>query len=616
MPAARTRPALAGVLAALAASGASAQTVIYVNGSLTTGAGTGASWADACRGAAALQDALDAATPIAGAGQTVQVWVAAGTYVPTARTAPADPTTATFTFLSHEEIYGGFVGNETALGQRDPASHTVRLSGLLAPSTAKTVHIITVSGVDASCIVDGLTISGGFALGTGADRNGGGIYGVGASPLIRFCRITSNSAANGGGGAALTGGSPRFEDCGFDANTSWEVPGGGALYGDALTVVRCAFTSNYASGASGPGGAVSGSATITSCTFVGNRGRGAAAVRGSVTCTDSTFDGNGWGPALAGSGIVSNCTFVHNSGDDGPGSISGDFDVQGSTFGLNGSGYSSGVGYATRFTDCIFQQNSSTYSAVIIADTLSRCRFDSNDGPGTGLAVVSSEAQNCVFRGLQGPVCLRGGAVLSNCTFLNAGNFRGAVRVYDAGRTASVRNCVLWGITGNSSGQASQLSLNGGQIALSYSDVQGLDGSLGGVGNFSADPHLDADGRLLSPSPCIDAGDSGAVPAGMTLDAFGQARFVDDPGMPNTGPVVAGLAPVDIGAFEFQGVTCYANCDGSTAAPVLNAADFGCFLNAFAARSPYANCDASSAAPTLNVLDFSCFLRRFAAGCP
>ena len=30
----------------------------------------------------------------------------------------------------------------------------------------------------------------------------------------------------------------------------------------------------------------------------------------------------------------------------------------------------------------------------------------------------------------------------------------------------------------------------------------------------------------------------------------------------------------------------------------------------------YANCDGSTSAPVLNVLDFTCFLQKFAAGCP
>jgi hypothetical protein len=62
--------------------------------------------------------------------------------------------------------------------------------------------------------------------------------------------------------------------------------------------------------------------------------------------------------------------------------------------------------------------------------------------------------------------------------------------------------------------------------------------------------------------------------------------------------------------------SCYANCDGSTTAPVLNALDFACFLNRFAAGDTYANCDGSTAPPVLNVLDFACFINAFAAGCP
>jgi hypothetical protein len=63
-------------------------------------------------------------------------------------------------------------------------------------------------------------------------------------------------------------------------------------------------------------------------------------------------------------------------------------------------------------------------------------------------------------------------------------------------------------------------------------------------------------------------------------------------------------------------VPCYANCDSSTVAPVLNIGDFTCFLQRFAAADPYANCDESTVQPVLNVGDFTCFLQRFAAGCP
>ena len=99
------------------------------------------------------------------------------------------------------------------------------------------------------------------------------------------------------------------------------------------------------------------------------------------------------------------------------------------------------------------------------------------------------------------------------------------------------------------------------------------------------------------------------------------------------GPLAAGVYPVyatyyegptQVFTRELMGtvnvsascpLACYANCDGSTTAPVLNVLDFSCFLNQFAAGATYANCDGSTTAPALNVLDFSCFLNRFAAGC-
>jgi hypothetical protein len=60
---------------------------------------------------------------------------------------------------------------------------------------------------------------------------------------------------------------------------------------------------------------------------------------------------------------------------------------------------------------------------------------------------------------------------------------------------------------------------------------------------------------------------------------------------------------------------CYANCDGSTVAPVLNVSDFICFQTKFAAGDPYANCDESTVQPALNVSDFICFQTKFATGC-
>jgi hypothetical protein len=88
----------------------------------------------------------------------------------------------------------------------------------------------------------------------------------------------------------------------------------------------------------------------------------------------------------------------------------------------------------------------------------------------------------------------------------------------------------------------------------------------------------------------------------------------------NTSSNAAVTGTLSNGGHIFQvqygtGPTCYPNCDGSTQEPILNVADFSCFLAKCAAADPYANCDGSSLPPIFNVADFSCFLQKFAAGC-
>lgn len=81
----------------------------------------------------------------------------------------------------------------------------------------------------------------------------------------------------------------------------------------------------------------------------------------------------------------------------------------------------------------------------------------------------------------------------------------------------------------------------------------------------------------------------------------------------------AGLPVGTVGRIRLcpglAGAGCAANCDGSTALPVLNASDLVCFLQRYAAGDPRANCDGSREAPALTVADFTCFVRTFAQGC-
>ncbi len=108
----------------------------------------------------------------------------------------------------------------------------------------------------------------------------------------------------------------------------------------------------------------------------------------------------------------------------------------------------------------------------------------------------------------------------------------------------------------------------------------------------------------------IDGG-GGSMTGGANLELAGTV------GQTDAGPLTGGTFELSGGFWGLtESPTCWANCDNSTIAPVLNVLDFSCFLNKFAAGEAYANCDQSTVAPVLNVLDFACFLNKFAAGCP
>lgn len=106
---------------------------------------------------------------------------------------------------------------------------------------------------------------------------------------------------------------------------------------------------------------------------------------------------------------------------------------------------------------------------------------------------------------------------------------------------------------------------------------------------------------------------TGLARPGAPMNAYSLATFNNDLYVGGNFTVAGGQVSSHLARWT---CTCYANCDASVAPPVLNANDFQCFLNRFAAGNSAANCDGSTAPPTLNAGDFQCFLNAFAAGCP
>jgi len=119
-----------------------------------------------------------------------------------------------------------------------------------------------------------------------------------------------------------------------------------------------------------------------------------------------------------------------------------------------------------------------------------------------------------------------------------------------------------------------------------------------------------AQGQIASISwRTIDGGGGTSAGGGFTVQGtIGQS---------DAGVLSGGGYAIVGGYWAGSGTTaqCYANCDRSTTAPILNANDFICFQIQFVANSAYANCDQSTTPPIINANDFVCFLAKYATGC-
>jgi len=275
---------------ALLSSSARANT-IYVNRALATGANDGSSWSDAYRDADAVAVAILAAAP----GD--EIWVAAGTYVPTSS---ADRTIS-HALKTDVAVLGGFTGVETAVDQRDWKIHVTVLSGdigVAGVSSDNSFHVVRPPGVGATAILDGFTVSGGRANNPAIfnDRSGGGILCLaGASPTVRNCRFVANHADSYGGGGFATSSSPRFEDCTFEANTAAGWGGGFGCTTSTPRWDRCAFIANTAPSGSALAGFEGGTPTLL-----------------NTLVRDNVATGASGGAIVTMGGFFASCTIVRN----------------------------------------------------------------------------------------------------------------------------------------------------------------------------------------------------------------------------------------------------------------------------------------------------------------
>ena len=306
----------------------SSDRVVYVNGSRAD-AGDGRSWATAY---SSLQAALEDA-----GRDGAEIRVAAGVYKPS-----VSDRSSSFVLRPGVKLLGGFTSDG---GERNWETHATVLSGEIgAPDKREDNSCHVVIGADGA-MLDGFTISGGFADGAGYDGKGGGMINYrrgeqmrpnlptisGYSPEARNCIFAGNYARDGGavynydrgkpkfvncvfrdnsaenGGAVLdrVGVEASYEGCEFRANTArWR--GGAAYfdYGSRPNLTGCVFKDNAVSGHGGAIFSLSRASqlentalSLARCRFENNQAKGnggAAALHDSALAAihDSSFAAN------------------------------------------------------------------------------------------------------------------------------------------------------------------------------------------------------------------------------------------------------------------------------------------------------------------------------------
>ncbi len=313
-----------------------------------TGSGNGLSWMNAFT-------SLGAAIAAANSGD--DIWVAEGTYTP--GTARAD----SFELKSGVSLYGGFSGNETALGQRDPSANPTILSGEIGAAgiADNSFNVVTGSGNLGGAQIGGFTITRGNANGGGDSSQGGGVR-LQNAVNVEFLSDTSfvDNTATNGGGLAIIGGTPTIRGT-LQSNTA-TGQGGGLWVNAGQPVVQATFVSNDA--ATGGGGYWTNSAagTINSgSVFTGNQATG----------NGGTFAFDGAAPAFAAAPTIVSSTAGGNGGAvwlTGA-SLSGSFNVNMSTATGNGGGIYVGSGGSLTMSGGAVTSNIAANGGGIFGDT-------------------------------------------------------------------------------------------------------------------------------------------------------------------------------------------------------------------------------------------------------
>ncbi len=188
---------------------------------------------------------------------------------------------------------GTYTGTGDEVVDTDGKAITIKASGtpgetIIDGEGARGV-VLCGSGEGADTIIEGFTITGGFA------SAGGGISCSSSSPTITGCTISDNTASYGGG-ISCSSSDPTISGCTISNNTTSQGGGGISCSSSSPTLTDCTITGNTASGW---GGGIyctnSSNPTITDCTISDNTATydgGGIYCYSNPTLTDTVVCGN------------------------------------------------------------------------------------------------------------------------------------------------------------------------------------------------------------------------------------------------------------------------------------------------------------------------------------
>ena len=460
----------------------SAQSPIYVNKNVAGGLQNGTNWINAF---SELRQAL----AIASYGD--EIWVAAGTYKPTADT----DRNVSFNLVSGVRLYGGFSGSETALEQRNPALNETILSGdigLAGVNTDNSHHVVHGKGLDEDTTLDGFIITQGYSFGEFTPAALGGLGAgmllegapglVNSRPTIANCRFQNNYGYLGGAFCTTWEDpdlpeqgknpvNPVLRDCEFVFNRANLY--GGAMYinspsgpADTFTLERCIVADNHAF--LGEGGGIyfnqtaNSNTRMNSCIFE----RDTAQLGGGIYYP-------GLSPAMNISTIIlDSCIFRKNVSPEGGGifyvgplspSVNGvqfycwmrhcTFDGNKATSG-SGSAYIMSAFFGGKImatvSDCIFQNNlSGNFTTAIGASngseteiTIDRCVFFNNhdrDSPTQSCLAINTGSSFGSNTGLNKTTTR-----INNCLFAKNGGGVSALSKKNNYAETYITNCTFF----------------------------------------------------------------------------------------------------------------------------------------------------------------------------